>query len=61
MKYNQDVDEDNVNNDDVDDDDANDDVDDDNVDQSVSAVDCAREALCSLSRHNVHKLSVHRL
>ena len=34
-----------------------DDVDEDDVDQSVSAVDCTCEALCSLSRHNVHKLS----
>lgn len=43
--------------DDVDDDDEDDDIDDD-VNQSVSAVDGTSEALCSLSRHNVHKLSI---
>ena len=48
------ADEDGKNDDDGED---NDDVDEDDVDQSVSAVDCTCEALCSLSRHNVHKLS----
>ena len=33
----------------------------DDVHQSVSAVDCTCEALCSLSSHNVHKLLDHHV